>query len=192
MAVLDKDDDILYNDAYLNNPNSNDKLLINKVFGHENCNNGDHCNEKYDCGFMAIRLNAAVSGSINLYDENEECKGVYDLMDRGWYKRVHHYCKHDKIYEVPTYHDRNLCKLNGFGVVLSYGITCGFSWVLASIITALAFFMNNKIFGFISIGFFSIIYIIFIGLFSAGWNSVRNFNQKCLDFFCKEDRKSVV
>ena len=132
MAVLDQDKGISYKDAYLNNPNSNDKL-INKVLPYK----------KYDCGYMAIRLNAAVSGSINLYDRNEECKGVYDLMDRGWYKRVHHYCKHNEIYGIPTSHDRKLCKLNGFGVVLSYGITCGLSWILSSIMIALTFVMTK-------------------------------------------------
>jgi Ca2+-binding EF-hand superfamily protein len=135
-------------------------------------------NDKYGCGDMMLTV-----PPLNLWT-GEDCK--YGKMDRGWFRRVHNYCySNDK--DARSYPDA--CKLNGFGVVLAYAITCGIGWIASAAVAFLAALMGQKLFAFAAAGAYAIFYIIFIGLFSAVWHSVRKFNKECLNKTCTDVKK---
>eukprot|EP00826_Nyctotherus_ovalis_P056054 TRINITY_DN7503_c0_g1_i1.p1 TRINITY_DN7503_c0_g1~~TRINITY_DN7503_c0_g1_i1.p1 ORF type:complete len:454 (-),score=113.44 TRINITY_DN7503_c0_g1_i1:165-1526(-) len=136
--------------------------------------------KKCSCGRIRLRNKP---GNVQ---DNSYCDLSYQEMDRGWYKRVHEYCnsRENSDEGVP-----DICKLNGYGIVLAYVIACGVGWILAGAIAALATAVDSKMIAFASVGVFVIFYLTFIGLFAAAWHSVREVNKDCLNKLCTEVKR---
>ena len=204
IAVFDKDKGVAYYDAF-----QNDKVSIEKdnngvnrgpnqaeqnrlLIGLKVIDNtpNDVRNDKYHCGVMGIKLKMGLNPNIiNNKDDKTKDNKVYEKMDRGWYRRVHDYCRKSNHQGLDTDRNRKICDLSGYGVIVSYAITCGLGWIAAGAVAILATVMSMQLIGFAAAGIFAVIYIIFIGLFSAGWHSVRRFDQKCLNDFCRAIRR---
>ena len=142
--------------------------------------------EKYQCGVMGIKLKQPYDyDRINNKDEKTKGKDVYEKMDRGWYRRVHDYCRKDNHQGFETNKKWKICDLKGYGYVLSFAVTCGLGWIIGGVVAILASVMNMQLLGFAAAGIFAAVYIVFLCLFSIGWHSVRKFDQKCLNEFCR-------
>jgi len=135
---------------------------------------------KYNCGFIRIKQIPK-----NLKKENEKCDKSYEIMDRGWYSRVHKYCLECQGAEC----DVPACSLNGFGVILAYAIVCGAGWFLTSACALIALLLDHKLAGIISTISYIVFYIVFFGLFGAAWISVKKIDEECLDKACIEVRR---
>ena len=139
--------------------------------------------DKYRCGMIRYTIPGDINGDIECSSE-----GIYD---RGWFKRIHDYCN-----KVDCENDQyKVDLLNGYSWVMSFGLACGIGWILAGIIAILASLKEKRIFAIISVAIFSIVYILFIVIFSLVWTSVRNVQDYCksylnCDHYKNETKKS--
>ena len=70
-------------------------------------------------------------------------------------------------------------KRNVFAVVLSYGIVCGIGWLASAGLAYMAYNKSLKKMALYSSISYVVFYIVFIGLFSAVWDSVRKGEKNC-------------
>ena len=157
------------------NSEANDGIYLAWVQNKTRPNNIDIFDTEYYCAAMKIK---EVFAEGNYLIPNEVCG--YSEMDRGWYKRLHDYCK------TFNCDDTKFKTLNGWGLVLSESIICGIGWIFSGLLALLGIFILNKIMNFLTGGIFAMFYVLFIVLFSIGWKSVMEINQKCLDKLCKD------
>ena len=201
IAVFDKAKGVGYWDAFVNDrrsidpnadpneadqePQTQDRLLI----GLKEIDSPDVRNEKYHCGAMGIKLKSGYNPDI-INNKRDKTKGkdVYEKMDRGWYRRVHDYCRKNEHQGVQTNKDWKICKLKGYGYVLSFAITCGLGWIIGGVVAMLASVTNMQLLGFAAAGIFAVVYIVFLCLFSIGWHSARQFSLRCFTEFCRAIR----
>lgn len=160
---------------------------------------------KYFCGAMMATV---VPDKMSASDD--DCDVDYDEMDRGWFKRVYDFCdlsvdnrilliaavtglnpsvSADMTQLTEMEEESEICKLRGYKYVLALSITCGVGWIIGAGLAILALIIVNKIVGFIAGGVFAAFYIVFIVLFALIWDSVRSFNDECLNDACTDVKK---
>jgi len=112
------------------------------------------------------------------------CECEIGEADRGWFERLHNYCK-DKQSDNESKDD---CRpgSDAYQFIMSIAIVCGFAWILAGSFSFLAHSARSntdKVFALGSLAIYIVGYIIFAGLFGIVMNQInyRNFNASyCL------------
>lgn len=127
---------------------------------------------KYSCGDLRLRR---IPGNIGA--AGEKCDADYGEMDRGWFRRVHEYCKEGS---------GKVCELNGYKYVLALSVTCGVGCVLSALVGLLAVILVSKTLGQIAGGMLVVFYLIFVVLFTLIWDSVQDFSDSCLEKACEK------
>ena len=129
---------------------------------------------KYICGL--VRYERA---TLTLYENCDPGK-----MDRGWFERVHNYCKNGDCHE-------NFKKLRGYSTIMAFSILCGIGWFVAGILAYCSSKYSKGIYSLISAIIFAVLYIIFIGLFISTWKSIRMVDDDCASYLCNKFKKGA-
>jgi hypothetical protein len=142
--------------------------------------------DKYMCGLIRFTSKFGSSASTPI----DYCKD-FENGDRGWFRRVHDFCN-----EVDCKnHPREIDKLVGYGGVMSFAIVCGIGWILSGLIALAGSLKPDKLIAIIAGALFTVLYAVFIGVFTAVWVSVRRVRKECsytsvCDAYMKRTRKS--
>ena len=110
----------------------------------------------YKCGMIAY---------LGVCESNDCSDCSIEEMDRGWFYRLHKFCKEGKCSE--TYKD-----LDMYSIIMTYSIFCGGGWIIAGIISCAASTRMSRILSLISGLVFLLLFVIFSGLFGTIWKKV--------------------
>lgn len=131
---------------------------------------------KYLCGLVRYTVKASSTA---------ECPVPQDI-DRGWFRRVHDICSE---FECKG---KDLDKLTGYGGVLVFALVCGIGWMASGLVAYAASIQPNKALAMGAGAMFTLLYLVFIGIFVSVWVSVKRMQKDCRYYNnkdCKDFRK---
>lgn len=140
------------------------------------------------CGLIRFITNSSQTENVT-----DWCKSFQE-GDRGWFRRVHDYCNEVDCKDHP----KKLDDLIGYGGVMTFAIVCGIGWILSGLVALAAHMKPDKFMGIIAGVLFTVIYFVFIGVFTAVWVSVKRVRDECplytssCDSYKKRVRKSSI
>ena len=124
-----------------------------------------------------------------------DCTCDIDRADRGWFKRLHDYCKNKQSEDESENESEYDCPpgSDAYNVIVSIAVVCGLGWVIAGVLSLIACGLEDdtsKTCALVSTSIYFVGYIIFVGLFGVVMTQI-NYRKSKFDEleYCDNVRK---